>query len=289
MLSRMIVRRADTLGMCSGVRRALALVDRALDENPGIPVASLGPLVHNPSVVAEYLARGVTPVEDPSELTAGILVLRTHGVAPLVRASFEKPGLRIVDATCPRVRRIHDRVVDRGAKGFTIVIAGDPAHDEVRGIAGHARNPVIIGTAGEAEEARIAMPAFVVGQTTLARDAYRRICAVLRRRFPGIVIADTTCPSTERRRESAVRLAAEVDAVLVIGGTASANTRWLFEAARSTGRPSWLIESASELPDGIEGYRRVGITAGASTPDRLVDEVEAALAARAERATGAGR
>jgi 4-hydroxy-3-methylbut-2-enyl diphosphate reductase len=275
--------------MCSGVRSALALVDRALRDNPDTPVSTLGPLVHNTAVVAEYRARGVAPVEAPSEIASGILVLRTHGVAPGVRAAFERPGLRVVDATCPNVRRIHNLVTDHESRGFTVVVVGDPAHDEVRGIAGHVRNPMVIATAAEAETADIAMPAFVVGQTTLSREAYEAVCAVVRRRFPGVLIADTTCPSTERRRESLLRLAERVDALVVIGGKTSANTRWLYEAARSTGRPSWLIEGPAELPDGIAGFGSVGITAGASTPDRLVDAVEAALLALAEKPTAAGQ
>ncbi|HEY9595532.1 MAG TPA: bifunctional 4-hydroxy-3-methylbut-2-enyl diphosphate reductase/30S ribosomal protein S1, partial [Spirochaetia bacterium] len=206
----MIVRRARRLGMCAGVRRGLALVEKALRDNPSTPVFTLGELVHNPAVVDEYRARGVTPVDDPRSVSAGVVVIRTHGVDPSTRASCERPGVRCVDATCPKVRRIQKLVEERHRTGWSVIVVGDPGHDEVRGIVGYAPGCRVVATVEEATTVPCGGKTLVVSQTTLARSAYERIAAVLSSRCPGVEIADTTCPSTEERRTALVELASEV-------------------------------------------------------------------------------
>jgi 4-hydroxy-3-methylbut-2-en-1-yl diphosphate reductase len=218
-------------------------------------------------------------VEDVSQVREGVVVLRAHGVGPAVRRACQRPGIRCVDATCPDVLRVHALVRDQDGRGGQVIVVGDPAHAEVRGIAAHARNVLIISSEEEARSAPVAADALVVSQTTLARVLYERVCAILSERMPGIRVHDTTCAATEKRTESLLRLAAEVDAVLVIGGRASANTRRLYEAVCATGKPAWHVERAADIPAEIRHYRSVGIGAGASTPDRLIDEVEAALLA----------
>lgn len=273
----MIVRRAETLGMCKGVRRALRLVEETLARNPGTPAYSLGPLVHNPAVVEDLKARGLTPVDDLSTVREGIVIIRTHGIGPGQRRQCERPGIHCIDATCRHVLHVHKLVRDHDAAGRQVVIAGDPLHAEVRGIAEHAKNAVVVATEAEAEQVPLSPGALVVSQTTMTRSEFERITAVLRRREPSLHVEDTTCAATERRLESLQRLAVQVDALLVIGGRQSANTRRLFEAATATGRPSWHIEGAGDIPSSIRSFARVGITAGASTPDRVIDEVEEAL------------
>lgn len=267
------------MGVCMGVRRALAIVEDVLRESPGVPVFTLGPLIHNRRVVEEFRARGVVPVDDPSQASGGIVVIRAHGIGPAERAACGREGVRCVDATCPHVLRIHRTVAEHDARGFHALIVGDAGHGEVKGIRGYARRSTVISTEEEARAVALEPPAVVVSQTTFSRSAFARICAVLRARDPGIVVVDTTCQATEQRSQAVVRLAAEVDAILVIGGRESANTRWLHEAARGTGLPCWLIEGASEIPPDVARFARVGISAGASTPDAAVDEVERALLA----------
>jgi len=149
----------------------------------------------------------------------------------------------------------------------------------VQGIRGYSRDSEVIASEEQARVTRLPPRTVVVSQTTFSRAAYGRICDVLRSREPSVVVFDTTCSATEERQESVARLAAAVEAILVIGGSESANTRWLFEAARATGRPAWRIEGASDIPAEVSRFSRVGISAGASTPDAVVDEVQKALEA----------
>jgi (E)-4-hydroxy-3-methyl-but-2-enyl pyrophosphate reductase len=273
----MIVRRAEVLGMCSGVRRAIRLAEKTLAENPGVPVWSLGPLVHNPDVVEGLRARGLRPVEDASRVTGGIVVLRAHGVGPSVRAACARPGLSCVDATCPDVLRVHALAREQAARGGRLYVVGDPDHAEVRGIAEHASDVIVVSSVEEARSVPAAAGSLAVAQTTVARPRYEQVCAALRARMPDLRAADTTCAATERRTESLLRLAAEVDAVLVVGGRNSANTARLAEAVRAMGKPCWHIEGAAEIPADIGKYGSVGIGAGASTPDSVIEEVEARL------------
>jgi len=265
--------------MCGGVRRALRLAEQTLADNPGAPVFSLGPLVHNPDVVEDLRHRGLIPVADVADVREGLIILRAHGVGPSVRAACERPGIRCVDATCPDVLRVHRLVREQDGRGGRVIVVGDPAHAEVRGIAEHARDVAVISSEEEARTVPLSPATLVVSQTTLSRALYGEVCAILRDRMPGIRVQDTTCAATEKRTESLLHLAAEVDAVLVVGGRNSANTRRLHEAVRATGKPAWHIERAADIPAEIRAFRSVGIGAGASTPDRLIDEVEAALRA----------
>ena len=276
----MIVVRADSLGLCTGVRRALRMAERALAENPGAPLYSLGPLIHNSRVVEELRARGLTPVDDISQVTAGIVIIRAHGIGPEQRRACGKPDVRCIDATCPKVLRIQEMVRHYDEEGYLVIIAGDPQHGEVRGIRGFARRSFVVASRAEAETVALGGPAVVVSQTTLPRAQYAGICEVLKGRDPGVLIQDTSCVATETRQESLLRLVARVDAIVVIGGRESANTRWLHQAALATGRPAWHVEGAADLPPEIRRFDRVGISAGASTPDRIIDEVEKALRGR---------
>jgi 4-hydroxy-3-methylbut-2-enyl diphosphate reductase len=207
----------------------------------------------------------------------GIVIIRAHGIGPEQKRQCEREGITCIDATCPNVRRIHRDVAAYASRGFHVIIVGEETHGEVRGIRGYAGSATVISSASDAEISPIPMPCIVVGQTTFKREEYRRICEVLRTREPRVEVLDTLCAATESRQESLQRLAERVDALLVIGGRKSANTRWLYQAAIETGKPSWHIEEASDIPREISGFERVGISAGASTPDSTVEEVEAAL------------
>jgi 4-hydroxy-3-methylbut-2-enyl diphosphate reductase len=276
----MTVIRAATLGTCRGVQRALAIVERTLAEHPGEPVHTLGPLIHNPRVVEEYRRRGVVPVGSLSEVVRGIVIIRAHGIGPGERRECAREGVICVDATCPDVLRVQDLVRDHAARGNGVVIVGDPSHVEVKGIRGYAPGSIVVSTDDEAEAATITGPCIAVGQTTFPRERFRRIADILRRKIPGLQVHETCCPATERRQQSLVDLARKVEAIVVVGGKESANTRWLHQAAVATGRPAWHVEGASDLPPDIGRFRTVGISAGASTPESLIAEVEAALAPR---------
>jgi 4-hydroxy-3-methylbut-2-enyl diphosphate reductase len=273
----MTVLRADTLGVCMGVSRALELVEKTLREDPKVPIYTLGPLIHNGRVVEEFRARGVVPIGDVSQAREGIVIIRAHGIMPSQRQEIEARGLRIVDATCPHVKRVQEKVRRYAAKGRHAVIVGDAGHGEVKGIRGYADGSSVVSSVEEAEKVDLPPGCIVVSQTTFKRIEYRRICGVLKRRFPDIGVFDTSCASTETRQESLIALAEKVDAILVIGGRQSANTRWLYQTALQTGKPAWQIEGASEIPPGISRYATVGLSAGASTPDVVIEEVERRL------------
>jgi 4-hydroxy-3-methylbut-2-enyl diphosphate reductase len=286
----MKVKRAAVLGRCMGVRRAEDLARRAAQE--GGPVYTLGPLIHNPQAVRELAEKGIVAIEETElddrtgrgESFAGkTVVIRAHGVPPALRDRLSAMGARIVDATCPRVIASQRRARDYADRGYLVVIAGDAGHGEVTGIAGYAPGSIVVG--GPEEASRIesinldgsARPVALIAQTTIKREEYEAIREVLAARHPGLEVVDSICPCTGERLAALAELAAEVDAVVVVGGRNSANTARLLKSALELGVPSWLVETAAELPPEVFGYERVGLTAGASTPERFIDDVEKAL------------
>jgi 4-hydroxy-3-methylbut-2-en-1-yl diphosphate reductase len=283
-----IVKRAAVLGQCMGVKRAASLAlatARAegavgAEASSGKRVYTLGPLIHNPQAVAELEAAGVTALSE-AELDGRVrdaaVVLRAHGVPPALKARLEALGARIVDATCPRVLASQRKAADYAARGWKVVIAGDEGHGEVAGIAGHAPGASIVGGPGEAERVEADGPVALIAQTTIRKEEYAAIREVLERRFPVLEVVESICPCTEDRLRAVARLAREVEAVVIVGGRNSANTARLLAAAREIVGAAWLVETADELPAEAFGYASVGLSAGASTPERLVDEVEARL------------
>ncbi|HET7838140.1 MAG TPA: 4-hydroxy-3-methylbut-2-enyl diphosphate reductase [Rectinemataceae bacterium] len=285
----MIVKRAEVLGRCMGVRRAVDLAMATADSDPSRPVYTLGPLIHNPQAVAELEARGVIALasSDIDERVRGkSVVIRAHGVPPLLRSRLEELGARVVDATCPRVIASQRKARDYAAKGWKVIIAGDRDHGEVAGIAGYASAGwAVVGSSAEAEALELEGKAVVIAQTTIKTEEYKAICEVIARRFQAVELVDSICPATEDRQRALGRLAAETDALVVVGGRNSANTSRLFTTALALGKPAWHVETAAELPEEVFAYTRVGVTAGASTPESLVAEVEAALVSRGAAAT----
>lgn len=273
--------RAEILGFCMGVRRA---VDLAVSLADGPPrggqgsVFTLGPLIHNRRVIEELNKQGIREAADPKDIPDGSTVLiRAHGISPSVHKLLSSRDLRIVDATCPRVVRSQDRTETYASEGYTVVLAGDEKHGEIRSLAGFAGRSIIVKDSAEAE----AVPAdgllAVIGQTTLTADEYGEICKVIQERNPGAVILNTVCPATEQRQAALLRLAGEAEALVIIGGKNSANTARLVLTARETGKPSWHIEGAADIPEKVFAYSVIGLSAGASTPDWIIDEVEERL------------
>ena len=294
----MIVRRAAVMGRCMGVRRAvdMALAAAAREEARG--VFTLGPLIHNPQAVAELEAAGVTAISEaelegrgPGQegLEGAVVVLRAHGVPPAQRERLLALGARVVDATCPRVLASQRKAAAYAARGWRVVIAGDEGHGEVAGIAGHAPGAVVVSCpeevsrlwrSGDSESVGPdgkPIPLALIAQTTIRKEEYEAIRAALAERFPVLEVVDSICPCTEDRLAALARLATEVEAVVIVGGRNSANTARLAATARELGKPAWLVETAGELPAEVYGFESVGLSAGASTPERLIDEVEAAL------------
>lgn len=279
----MEIKRAAAAGFCFGVKRAIELALKACAENPG-PIFTLGPLIHNPQVVRFLEEKGIKVVEELAAAQEGTLVIRSHGVEPEVLAAAQKLGLKVVDATCPFVKRAQELARELTAQGYTVVVVGDREHPEVKGIVGW--------TGGQArvvenpEEAALLPPlrrVGVIAQTTQPRENFVAVVGVLQRRMAEdtgeelaeIRVFNTICHATAERQQAARELARQVDVMVVVGGHNSANTRKLAAICRESGTPTYHIETAAELrAEWLAEARVVGLTAGASTPDWIIEEVE---------------
>ena len=272
-------------GYCYGVERALRLTGEALDQGPA-PVATLGPIIHNPGVVAGLEARGAAVLEHAEEAEGGTLVVRTHGVAPEVAESARARGLNVVDATCPFVAVAQRRAVALREAGYAVVILGEHDHPEVLGLEGFAGPGALVveDPAALPVERLRGRRVGVVVQTTQTRANLSALAAALAPLARELLIHNTVCDATEKRQSAAAELAAEVDVVLVVGGRNSANTARLAQLCRALQPLTHHIETAAEVrPEWLRGARRVGVTAGASTPD---EEIEATLTRLAELCGG---
>jgi len=260
-----------------GVRRAMRIVDKLVAENGGGSIYTIGPLIHNKQVLDELEAKGVHRIDDPNEAVNGTVIIRAHGLPPAERSILEGRGLTTIDATCPRVITSQKVVAKYSEKGYHVIIVGDRDHGEVRGLAGFASSCTIIQTKEEVEKLSCTGKDLVIAQTTLRPEAYEEICTLIRSKNPQAKVIMSICSATRERQDSLNELLTEVDAVVVVGGKNSANTVRLYEIARGSGKPSWHIEVPEELPREIRNYRLIGLTAGASTPDWLIDAVEARI------------
>ncbi len=272
-----IVIRSRVMGFCMGVKAVIKKVDLEVEADSERPLYTYGPLIHNRLVIEKLQKQGVKALEHPDQGSGGTLVIRAHGIHPAVRSDFENAGYRIVEGTCPRVLKSQQTVSEYSEKGWFIIIVGDRDHGEVRAIRGCAQNSAVVLTEEEAAQLEIPDKTLVIAQTTLSLTEYNNICDILSEKNKNIMIVESICPATQERQRSLDELLLQVDAVVVVGGKNSANTRRLYVKARNSGKPSWLIEEISDLPPEITKYRRIGITAGASTPDWIIDDIEKAL------------
>ncbi len=266
-------------GFCAGVERAIETVERAL-ELYGPPVYVRKQIVHNVHVVRDLEQRGAVFVESEESVPDGAtLVLSAHGVAPSVRANAEARGLETIDATCPLVAKVHAETRRYAAEGYTVILIGHEDHEEVVGTHGEAPEAVrIVGTIAEAEALVVLDPEHVayVTQTTLSVDETAEIVRVLERRFPGLrrPKREDICYATTNRQVAVKQLLAEVDLLLVIGSDNSSNSKRLVEVARAAGVESHLIDDETCIDERwLAGRETVGVTAGASAPERLVSRV----------------
>jgi 4-hydroxy-3-methylbut-2-enyl diphosphate reductase len=270
--------RAQSLGFCSGVRRALKLALEAAEKGP--PVYMLGELVHNGRVSARLRALGAEILDESSieGIEKGALVIiRSHGAAPDLIARLERAEARIIDATCPKVRANQKAAAAYAEEGYTVVVAGDRGHGEALGVAAHAPGSIIVSNQDEADALDLRGDAALIAQTTLSQREYAAIRASLLRKNPSLKEHGGICAATADRQDALAELCSQVDAIVVIGGANSANSRRLAELAWAGGKPCWIVEDPKDLPEEAASYERVGLTAGASTPDEDIDEAEGIL------------
>jgi 4-hydroxy-3-methylbut-2-enyl diphosphate reductase len=274
---------AQPRGFCAGVERAIAIVERAL-ELFGAPIYVRHEIVHNKFVVDDLRAKGAIFVESLDEVPAGSTVIfSAHGVSKAVRAEAEERGLKVFDATCPLVTKVHVEVAKMRAEGCEIVMIGHKGHPEAEGTMGQAADGMyLVESVADVEALQVADAARLayVTQTTLSVDDAAIIVAALKRRFPAIIgpKKDDICYATQNRQDAVKFMAPRADVVVVVGSPNSSNSNRLREVAQNMGVPAYMVDNASQLePAWIAGKARVGITAGASAPEVLVSAVIARL------------
>ena len=270
---------AKTAGFCFGVKRAVDKVYELADKED--KVYTFGPIIHNEEVVRDLESKGVQVLNSSDELTEvtdGIVVIRSHGGPKEVYQLMEEKQIRYADATCPFVRKIHKLVEKHSREGRRIVIVGNDHHPEVEGIKGWCLTPpIVISTIEEAWNLPISQsePICVVSQTTFNYNKFKDIVEILEKKRYDRIVLNTICSATEERQEEAVRLASQVDAMIVIGGKTSSNTQKLFEICSNACENTYYIQTLVDLDiKPFQSFRHVGITAGASTPNKIIEEVQ---------------
>lgn len=324
----MIIERAEVLGYCMGVRRAVEAAERAVDEYCGKKIVTLGELIHNNSALKALAQKGVCVLQEDAFLQSNatgadganavnctnasdvnahnadngtnanasntnapkqqvldsnsVVIIRAHGVAPNVKDELAKKGCTIIDATCPRVLSSQKRAALYAQKGYTVYLAGDKNHGEILGISGYARangaDCIVVQNASDVELiAPTNAPGVLISQTTISQKEFNAIANALMQKVTSLCVCNTICTATQERQGALLDLCKKVDGVLVIGGKQSANTQRLLRSAKEHCANAALIETADEIPKNFFSLKRVGITAGASTPDFIIDEVESCL------------
>jgi 4-hydroxy-3-methylbut-2-enyl diphosphate reductase len=270
---------ANPRGFCAGVDRAIEIAELAL-ERFGPPVYVRHEIVHNRHVVESLRAKGAVFVDDPADVPPGsLLVFSAHGVSPAVRRAAAARGLRVIDATCPLVTKVHVEASRMAREGYEIVLVGHAGHVEVEGTLGHAPEAMhLVQSVEDVARLEVRDPEQLgcVTQTTLSVDDTREILDALRVRFPKIALPrkDDICYATQNRQNAVKELTAEAEVVIVVGAPASSNSNRLVELAAKRGARAFLVETADDLdPAWLAGVERVGVTAGASAPEHLVQGV----------------
>lgn len=262
---------ADNAGFCFGVKRTIALTREVVKRKQ--TVYSLGPLIHNPQVVEALRKEGVKVISKIDEIEGGIVVIRSHGVPPQIVRKAREKGLEVVDATCPFVKETQNFVKMLGGEGYKVVIVGDKDHPEVKGLLGYAEKAVVVNGADDAERVT-GKRVGVVSQTTQSTSKLTSVVDVLLKKVEELRVFNTVCSATVRRQESAEKLAKNVDAMIVVGGYNSGNTRRLYDICKAICSCCHHIERAEEIEkEWFKECKVVGVTAGASTPDYVIKKV----------------
>ena len=278
----MNVELAKTAGFCFGVKRAVDTVYQQIEQYRGEKIFTYGPIIHNEEVIKDLRSHGVEVLNDEEELKtadADVVVIRSHGVAKYIYDILEERGITCVDATCPFVKKIHKIVAEKSAEGSYIVIVGNGEHPEVQGIRGWAGEQVtVVQTAEDAE--RFELPdkdqkVCIVAQTTFNYNKFKELVEIISKKRYDIVVLNTICNATKERQTEARQIAARVDAMVVIGDKRSSNTQKLFEICKEECLNTYYIQTLDDLDiNQLRSVESVGITAGASTPNKIIEEVQ---------------
>lgn len=261
-------------GFCFGVKRAINLAFEKAKKT-GKKVYTFGPLIHNPQVVEELRREGVHPVLNVNEIKSGILIIRSHGVHPRILLEAKKKGLKIIDATCPFVRRAQRNARALHKEGYQVVVVGEAHHPEVQGIIGYADDQAkVINVDTRELDSFKGKRIGLIAQTTLNLDTFKQVTGKLLEKAKEIKIFNTTCNATVNTQKATLEMTKDVDLMIVVGGKNSANTSRLAKLCREKEKTTYHIETASELKSRwFKGIRSVGVTGGTSTPNWIINQV----------------
>ncbi|WP_312517579.1 bifunctional 4-hydroxy-3-methylbut-2-enyl diphosphate reductase/30S ribosomal protein S1 [Anaerospora sp.] len=264
---------AEHRGFCYGVKRAIETVERCIDS--GGKAHTLGPIIHNPQMVSELAKKGVSPAKDLDEIAEGTVIIRSHGVGPQIYQDAEAKNLTVVDATCPHVKKAQQAAYELMKEGYPVIIIGERDHPEVKSIVSWTHEQaVIVESIDDAERLPFQQRLGVVVQTTFSGELFEQILAIVKQKCTDMQVKRTICTATDLRQQAAAALAVKMDSMVIIGGKNSANTARLAEVCRQSGCPVYHIETADELkPEWFSNAVHVGISAGASTPEWIIEEV----------------
>ncbi len=275
---------AKTAGFCFGVKRAVERVYEQIENrekhSSELPIYTYGPIIHNEEVVRDLEQKGVQVLNTEEELASvekGIVIIRAHGVSTKIYDLLDRDGITVVDATCPFVKKIHRLVREQEALGRYIIITGNKNHPEVEGIRSCCqKDAIILETAEEAENFTLdsSIPVSIVSQTTFNYNKFQELVEIISKKGYDIIVLNTICNATQERQKEAAEIAREVDAMIVIGGRHSSNTQKLYEICRKECKNTYYIQTLVDLDlDVLKSMGSVGITAGASTPNNIIEEV----------------
>ena len=272
---------AKSAGFCFGVKRAVDMVYEQIEDAKERPIYTYGPIIHNEEVVKELAEKGVRVIaedEDLHGLEPGTVIIRSHGVGRKVKEDLENAGFTIVDATCPFVQKIHRYVAKYAEEGYFVLIVGSESHPEVQGIIGWLPNDsyAVISTPQDLEDLALAGEKIcIVSQTTFNYNKFQELVEIIRKKGYDILVLNTICNATEERQSEAAMIARDVDAMIVIGGKHSSNTQKLFEICKKECQDTYYIQTKEDLDLSVlQSISNVGITAGASTPNKIIEEVQ---------------
>ncbi len=271
---------ARSAGFCFGVKRAMSIADEtAAGGEAAGPIASLGPLIHNPQAVEELEKKGVHVVGQVGDIACGKVIVRSHGITRTEHEALVAKGVTIIDATCPFVNKAQEHARALSRQGYAVIVVGDANHPEVKSIMSYIEpGTPVITTVGEVRAASGIRKAGIVAQTTQSFDNLMQFVGEALRKFTEVRVYNTICNATILRQREATALAGTVEVMIVLGGYNSANTRRLAELCREINPKTTHIETAAELPSGLlDGAENVGVTAGASTPQWIVDALVARI------------
>ena len=278
----MNVKLAKSAGFCFGVKRAVDTVNSEIAKATNKKIYTYGPIIHNEEVVKEFKAQGVDVIEEGTDLSGiqpGTVIIRSHGVSREVQNNLMNSGFDVVDATCPFVKKIHRLVDEHSAAGYYVLVVGNPTHPEVEGIVGWINgddykvisNDSDLSFLENVKERKICM----VSQTTYNHRKFQDLVEIITEKGYDILVLNTICNATEERQVEASEISKEVDAMIVIGGKKSSNTQKLFEICKRECEDTYYIQTKDDLDLSVlQSIDNVGITAGASTPNKIIEEVQ---------------